>query len=30
MIHEFQELAGLTPAAYLHGRTEFPLYVALD
>jgi AraC-like DNA-binding protein len=30
MIHEFQELAGLTPAAYLRNRTEFPLYVALD
>ena len=30
MIHEFQELAGLTPAAYLRGRTAFPLYVALD
>jgi hypothetical protein len=30
MIHEFQDLAGLTPAAYLRNRTEFPLYVALD
>lgn len=30
MIHEFQELAGLTPAAYLRSRTELPLYVALD
>lgn len=30
MIHEFQELAGLTPKEYLRGRTEYPLYVALD
>jgi len=30
MIHEFHQLAGLTPAEYLRGRTEFPLYVALD
>jgi AraC-like DNA-binding protein len=30
MIHEFQELAGLTPAAYMRERTQFPLYVALD
>jgi len=30
MIHEFQELAGLTPAEYMRGRTQFPLYVALD
>jgi AraC-like DNA-binding protein len=30
MIHEFQEFAGLTPAAYLRSRTELPLYVALD
>jgi AraC-like DNA-binding protein len=30
LIHEFQQLAGLTPAAYLRGRTAFPLYVALD
>ncbi len=30
LIHEFQQLAGLTPSAYLRGRTEYPLYVALD
>jgi AraC-like DNA-binding protein len=30
MIHEFQQLAGLTPIEYARGRTEFPLYVALD
>ena len=30
LIHEFQQLAGLTPAAYVKNRTEFPLYVALD
>jgi AraC-like DNA-binding protein len=30
MIHEFRELSGLTPTAYMQGRTEFPLYVALD
>lgn len=30
LIHEFKDLAGLTPAAYLRGRTAFPLYVALD
>ena len=30
MIHEFQDLAGLTPTEYLRGRTQFPLYVALD
>lgn len=30
MIHEFQELAGLTPIEYARGRTQFPLYVALD
>lgn len=30
LIHDFRELAGLTPAAYLRGRTDFPLYVALD
>jgi AraC-like DNA-binding protein len=30
MIHEFQELAGLTPTEYLRGRSQFPLYVVLD
>jgi AraC-like DNA-binding protein len=30
MIHEFQELAGLTPAEYHRNHTQFPLYVALD
>jgi AraC-like DNA-binding protein len=30
LIHEFQELAGLTPSEYLRGRTDFPLYVAVD
>lgn len=30
MIHEFQGLGGLTPEAYMRGRTPFPLYVALD
>ena len=30
LIHEFQELAGLTPSEYFRDRTQFPLYVALD
>jgi len=30
MVHEFQEFAGLTPSEYFRGRTQFPLYVALD
>jgi AraC-like DNA-binding protein len=30
LIHEFQQLAGLTPSEYLRGRTDFPLYVAVD
>jgi AraC-like DNA-binding protein len=30
LIHEFQQLAGLTPSQYLRGRTDFPLYVAVD
>jgi AraC-like DNA-binding protein len=30
LIHEFQQLAGLTPGDYLRSRTDFPLYVALD
>jgi AraC-like DNA-binding protein len=30
LIHEFQQLAGLTPAAYMRNRTEYPLYVVLD
>jgi AraC-like DNA-binding protein len=30
LIHEFQQLAGLTPSQYLRGRTDFPLYVAVE
>jgi AraC-like DNA-binding protein len=30
LIHEFQRLAGMTPATYVESRTEFPLYVSLD
>lgn len=30
LIHEFRQLAGLTPSEYLRGRTDFPLYVAVD
>lgn len=30
LIHEFRQLAGLTPSEYLRGRTEFPLYVAVE
>jgi AraC-like DNA-binding protein len=30
LIHEFQQLAGLTPSEYLRSRTDFPLYVAGD
>ncbi|HVO81340.1 MAG TPA: helix-turn-helix domain-containing protein [Terriglobales bacterium] len=29
LIHEFQEFAGMTPAQYLRGRTEYPHYVAV-
>lgn len=30
LIHEFQQLAGLTPSQYLRSRTDFPLYVAVE
>jgi AraC-like DNA-binding protein len=30
LIHEFRQLAGLTPSEYLRSRTDFPLYVAVD
>lgn len=30
LIHEFQQLAGLTPAEYLRSRTDYPLYVAVE
>jgi AraC-like DNA-binding protein len=30
LIHEFRQLAGLTPSEYLRGRTDFLLYVAVD
>jgi AraC-like DNA-binding protein len=30
LIHEFQQLAGLTPSDYLRSRTDFPLYVAVE
>jgi AraC-like DNA-binding protein len=30
LIHEFRQLAGLTPSEYLRGRTDFPLYVVVD
>lgn len=30
LIHEFQQLAGLTPSEYLRSRTDFPLYVAVE
>jgi AraC-like DNA-binding protein len=30
LIHEFRQLAGLTPSEYLRGRTDYPLYVAVD
>jgi AraC-like DNA-binding protein len=30
LIHEFQQLAGLTPAKYLRSRRDFPLYVAVE
>jgi AraC-like DNA-binding protein len=29
LIHEFRQLAGLTPSEYLRGRTDFPQYVAV-
>ena len=30
MIHEFQQLAGMTPAEYRENRTEYPNYVPVD
>jgi AraC-like DNA-binding protein len=30
LIHEFRQLAGLTPSEYLRGRTDYPGYVAVD
>jgi|SRR5271166_91569 len=30
LIHEFRQLAGLTPSEYLRGRTDFPQYVAVE